>query len=245
MAGRQIRHRGTAVTSAVVTEGAAPEPRHAPVPEISGLNIVVVGAVNPAILQPAWFGAKGLLRPEEAEAADVEIITRELVSFSAEWLGLTATLDRLQVSTTSAPSHDLLRDLVVGVFQVLPETPLTALGINHNLHFRVETQEAWHAFGHKLAPKEIWNDILDKPGTRSLIIQGVRPDDYQGSVIVQVEPSVRIQDGVGIYIGINDHFQLDAMDKGTGEDMRQVLEDAWEPAGERSRTVVERILKEL
>ncbi len=218
-----------------------------PTPELSGLSIIVVGAFNPAILQPSWLAAKQLLRPEEAEAAEVEVITREIASFSTDWLDLAITLDRLQISTTSAPSYDLVRDLVVGIFTFLPETPVKAMGINRNSHYRVNTEETWHAFGDKLAPKDVWNAVLEKAGMRSLIMQGVRPDGRQGNIIVQVEPSLRLAEegGFGVYIAINDHYQLDATDETTGADMKEVLEGVWTESVARAETIIDRLLREI
>jgi hypothetical protein len=220
---------------------------HVPALDILGLNVIVVGAFNPSILQPSWLASKQLLRREEAEAAEVEVITREVAIFSTEMFELAVTLDRLQVGAVEAPSYDLVRDLVVGIFRFLPETPVRAMGINRNAHYRVETEEVWHAFGNKLTPKEIWSDILEKPGMRSLIVQGERTDDRSGNVIVQVEPSLRMLEkgGFGVYIAINDHLQLDAMAITTGAEAAEMLEAVWTDSADRAKTITDRLLKEF
>ena len=138
------------------------------VPEIRGMNVILAGAFNPSIVQPSWLALKGLIKPEEAEHAQVEIISRELVSFGLpESLAIQVSLDRLQIIEKDSPSRELVRDLAEGILRLLPESPVAAMGINHNHHFRVESEEAWHAFGHRIAPKEIWEGVLDQPGTRS------------------------------------------------------------------------------
>lgn len=206
------------------------------------MNVVLVGSFNPSIVQPYWLASKGLVKPEEAEHADVEVISRELVSFRLpESLGIQVTLDRFQIAEASAPSRELLRDLAEGVLRYLPETPLAAMGINHNYHYRVATEDAWHAFGHHVAPKEMWEGVLREPGTRSLILQGVRPDEYAGRVIVQIEPSLRVHPG--IFVALNDHFQLDAMDMTTGERAIDVLVNAWEPSVDRAQAITDQVLK--
>jgi hypothetical protein len=87
----------------------------------------------------------GLLRPADADGADVEIVAKEVTAFSLDWVTLQATLDRFQVASASAPSYGLVRDLVAGTFRLLPHTPIRAMGINHNNHFRVVNEEAWHS----------------------------------------------------------------------------------------------------
>jgi hypothetical protein len=45
------------------------------------VSIVLVGNFNPAIFQPAWLAAKGLIRESEASAAVVEVIHPELAQY--------------------------------------------------------------------------------------------------------------------------------------------------------------------
>src|SRR5207237_6051781 len=116
---------------------------------------------------------------------------------------------------------------------------------NHHYHFRIDSEDRWHAFGHKVAPKEIWEPVLKQPGMRSLVIQAVRPDEYPGSIFVQTEPSLRIENGFGVYIAANDHFQLDAMDRASAEGMIEVLENAWVPAAERAEDVMAAVMSEV
>ena len=52
--------------------------------EIEGHSIVLLGSFNPQIFQPSWFGNEGLIRKEEADSAKIEIVHRDLVSFSTE-----------------------------------------------------------------------------------------------------------------------------------------------------------------
>ena len=40
-----------------------------PTCELEGASVVLIGAFNPGIFQPAWLGANKLIRPEEVEAA--------------------------------------------------------------------------------------------------------------------------------------------------------------------------------
>ena len=41
-------------------------------PQFEGVTIVLLGQFNPAIFQPAWLAAENLVRPQEAESAEIE-----------------------------------------------------------------------------------------------------------------------------------------------------------------------------
>lgn len=81
------------------------------------------------------------------------------------------------------------------------------MGVNKVVHFSIDTAEEWHAIGHRLAPKEgVWNDVLSEPGTRSLLVEGKRPDGHRGYIRVKVEPSTPHHPGVSVEV--NDHFDM-------------------------------------
>ena len=88
-----------------------------------------------------------------------------------------------------------IRDLALGILRSLPHTPVQRIGINHLAHFPVESEGVWHRLGHALTPKELWEEVLEKPGMLSLTIQGQRTDDYSGSVNVTVQPSSVVRPG--------------------------------------------------
>ena len=75
----------------------------AQLPDIQGVTVVFLGDFNPKIFQPAWFAVQGLIRQQEAEEANVEIIHPDVVSFSLEWLALQVTRERFAISTTQSP----------------------------------------------------------------------------------------------------------------------------------------------
>ncbi len=127
-----------------------------------------------------------------------------------------------------------LRDLLFGTFRILRHTPVQKIGLNTHAHYRLPTEDAWHDFGHLLAPKDdLWAPILDKPGTLALTIQGERSDEYDGHIRVKVEPSMQVT--YGIFIETNDEYRrMDADSAGWIED---VLTKHWES----SRLQAERI----
>jgi hypothetical protein len=209
----------------------------APQLEIQGVSVILLGDFNPKIFQPAWFAAEGLIRKQEAEQATINIVHPEVVSFTLEWLELQVTRERFAISTPQEPYYEIVRDLVLGTFNLLRHTPLHKLGINTDMHFRMHSQEAWHAFGHRLAPKELWQGILDAPGMRSLTMESRRPDGFKGYIRVQVEPSAKVDPGV--YLQVNDHYEVEAPQPGLGSsEMLTIFERAWSEALRRSKHII-------
>lgn len=182
-----------------------------PRPEIQGVSIVLVGSFNPTIFQPAWFAAQGLISDDEAEDAKIDVVHSEVAAYSLEWLNVQVIRERFSASTAQSPSFEVLRDFVLGTFTVLHHTPVTMLGLNFDRHYRVSDEAAWHEIGQRLASPEHWTPALQQPGMRSLTMEGTRPDGKRGAIRVRVEPSVQIR--FGVYVNLNDHYELSAPDQ--------------------------------
>jgi hypothetical protein len=211
-------------------------------PEIQGVSIALLGDFNPKIFQPAWFAAQGLLRQQEADEATINIIHSDVVSFSLPWLTLEVIRERFVVATSQEPYVKVMRDLVLGAFQLLQHTPLHKLGINADMHFRMDSEKSWHAFGDLLAPKEIWKDLLKTPGIRSYTMEGQRPDNYRGYIRVKIEPSVKILPGV--YFQVNDHYEVETSRPGIGaNEILAIFEHAWDESLTRSKNIASTLLQ--
>jgi len=213
-------------------------------PALEGLSIVLLGDFNPTIFQPAWFASEELIRKRESEEAKIEIINPEIVIFSLDWARLEVIRNRFTISTTQEPYYESLRDLVVGTFKLLRHTPIIKMGINIEMHFRMKSEEEWHAFGHKLAPKEIWNGILESPGLRNLTMEGnVRQDGLKGYIRVQIEPSTKFHPG--IFFKINDHYEVEAPATTMGADeIINALENSWVESLKKSKNIIHSLLEE-
>ena len=208
-------------------------------PNKEGMSIILVGDFNPKIFQPVWFAAQEppLIPKLEAEAAKVEIIHPDMAIFDVDWFRLQVTRDQFHISTTQESRYEFLRDLVLGTFQLLQHTPVKAMGINKDAHWGVDNEEIWHKFGHRIAPKDIWNGILEKPGLRSITIQGVRTDRHKGNVNVTVQPSMQIHPG--IYCGVNDHYSVEDPDTVLGcNEMMDILSACFYDSIDRSNKIV-------
>src|SRR5712692_636067 len=121
-------------------------------PEISGSASTLIGSFNPKIFQPEWFARRGLLPVAEAEAADVKLISPPVSHFETERFVLQITAERFIAFSKPNTNAVPLRDLVQGAFFILEHTPVTAMGLNFQMHFAMESVENWHQIGDRLAP---------------------------------------------------------------------------------------------
>lgn len=139
-------------------------------------------------------------------------------------------------------------DFFVNCFQMLPETPVRAVGINREIHFPAGSLGKVHLIGDTLAPKAFWGEWISEGeerigGLRSLVMeQGVvregrklRKDGRAGHIQFKVEPSVRADVPYGVYSHVNDHFDL--THKGEPSDGRAAAElvaEVWDDSIERA-----------
>ena len=203
---------------------------------------MLIGSFNPKIFQPYWFSAHELIPESEAEAADVEIVHPEVVSFSTDWLQLQVTTDRFMALTLQEP-YAGMRDLVLSTFELLSHTPVQLMGLNRDVHYEMSSEEEWHSLGYRLVPRDNWENLLPRHvGMRSLTVEGVRPDNYLGYIRVKVEPSVKTQPGV--YIQVNDHFQARDWKESEGCDqVMAILRETWEASSQRADALISGVLE--
>jgi hypothetical protein len=112
---------------------------------LDGASIVVLGSFNPKIFQPFWFANQGLIRPEEAEKAELAVVHPEISAFNLGWVAVQVSNDRFTASTLKDPV--LMRDFVLGTFQILEHTPVRLMGMNRDLHYTLDTEDDWHRLG--------------------------------------------------------------------------------------------------
>jgi len=208
-------------------------------PEISGSSIVLRGSFNPAIFQPAWFAQQNLLAQAEAEASELKIVHPQISSFETERFVLQITTDRFVAASKPNASSEPLRDLVVGTFFILEHTPVTAIGLNRQLHFPMKSEDEWHRLGDKLAPKDGWNGVLEgRPGMRSLDILTYNAQPAGSSMMVRVQPSVLVK--FGAYFETNEQYL--APNNEPLKALMQILRERWEEAQRYASKIANHIL---
>jgi hypothetical protein len=103
--------------------------------------------------------------------------------------------------------------------ELLPHTPVSAVGINFHVFFRLTTAEHRIAFGRALAPLEPWGTfgkrLAEKPaspktasGMISIAMQENAPGGRRGWRRVEVQPAQHIDALRGVYVAVNDHFDV-------------------------------------
>lgn len=215
-------------------------------PKTEGINITVVGSFTPYMFRPTWFARHNLISLEETKSEIGAVIVAEnLAHFNlSDWLSIHVEERRFQASTNQPQKYEALRDVVVGTFRLLGQTPLNQLGINHEYHYQLPSKEIWNNLGHRLAPKEDWRDLLGEPGMLILEMQGKRNDDYNGYIRVKVESEH--PDSFGVGIRVNDHYELRS---GSTEDdfsaavtlLSEVLFNNWQSSATLAKKVADKI----
>jgi hypothetical protein len=222
--------------------------------ELAGVSIVGAGAFNPAIFHPLWFSQNGLLTETAVEDALAKefVAVRELSNFTADWLSVQVTLQQAVFASVEEGREFDLRDVARCVFALLPETPVDAVGLNADAHFRVASEEAWHALGDRFLPKDFWQPVFEgdewrkRPdgqsvGLRSMTVEAWR-EDITAWVRTEVAPSTRLSPN-GVYIGVNAHFQLtEGEHRGDGAQAAKTIEERWDITRELERVLTKSIL---
>jgi hypothetical protein len=222
-------------------------------PEIAGVSTVLLGHLNPAIFTPAWFARQGILSAEQADAAEVIIIHPQIAHFRMDWLVLRVEPERFSADTSEAPYARLL-DLVVRTFrEFLPHTPLGRLGINRTVHFSVGSQHNRDRIARMLAPREPWGEwgpFIDRGegenqgGLLSLTMQQRQLDDRnRGHVQAKIEPSVRLPGRAGIFMEVNDHYEVEDPGNVAGsEEIIGIPESRFDESLRRSEWIIDQIM---
>jgi hypothetical protein len=174
------------------------------IPDINGASIVLVGSFNPAIFQPEWFVRQGLFSDTESSTAEIKVVHPQICQFETESFIVQVTNERFSAFSKPNVTAEPLRDLVMGTFVILEHTPVTAMGLNRQMHFALKSEEMWHSLGDRLVPKEPWNSVLEgRPGMLSLEILTNRETPKGSSFRVKVQPSTQVK--FGVYFETNEH----------------------------------------
>ncbi|WP_156495979.1 hypothetical protein [Microbacterium sp. T32] len=177
---------------------------------LESVSVVIRGVFNPVLFTPSWFRDAELIGADEFEDSEVTIISPENTTLRMAWLDFTASSDHIQLQTVALEEVPRLRDAAVGMLRTLEGYPANALGINRDVHTRCDSEDALHRVGDAIAPKDVWTDVLDFPGLRSVLMWGARMDSWSGQTNVRVEPSMLVKPG--IYVSVNEHFDLNSWD---------------------------------
>lgn len=218
-------------------------------PQFQALTIVVVGRFNPAIFHPLWFSKTEMFSESEInDASDtLGIVHPDIADFQLDWCKVHVTENRFTVTTRMDAYFTRLNELVQLSFGLLSHTPVIALGINPEADFSMGNEEKWHKFGHTYAPKEIWKEITNNPGMQELIIKDMpREGEFEGYTNYTLRPSARNDIQYGVYIQMNEHFELGKPDYVEGTDkLLNILESQFENTLEKWEKVYKHLINSI
>ena len=225
-------------------------PMSLPSADYEDVGVTLIGSFNPAIFHPSWFERHEIISPADAakSAKTLKVVSPEFSELTVTDIKITVFPDRLQLLTRDASRAERLHDIVLNILSLLPETPITAGGINNSVEFNLNDEDYWHKIGHTLAPKDlIWNDILDDPGMQTLVIKGRRLKDFPGEINVTVQPSPPSRFVYGLRVAVNFHYtsEVDRKVESSADDIASMIETHWNIALGESRIVASRILSRI
>lgn len=222
--------------------------------EIFGSSIVAVGAFNPAIFSPDWLERNGLIGAQDAEAARQSpsyIVTHQVSVMETDWFALQVLENQFSLTSKDALSP-AIKDLAVGVLSLVPQTPISAVGLNFMGHYRIATEAEYHKIGDVFAPKNIWNELfpseINSAGVADLTIRiqpvprGKIPETGDEKRI-SLQPSSKIK--LGIFLSYNDHHVAHA-DEGDNLTMAgytaKIIDNGWQSSLEDSIRVFDGLI---
>jgi hypothetical protein len=199
--------------------------------------VVLLGRFNPRIFQPAWFAARELLAEVDVDPKSI-VMTDGFVAFDTEFVKLLCAQDRCQfVSGATTPTPELIRDLVIGTFTILAETPIWEFGINHAVHIPPQIRR-WDDVTAALGDPQRSLMLLEGQALQTVVLQSPRTDRYEGSRTLSLQPSVQLE--TGVYMALNDDVIVHPPDSRDAIGARrtiEILDDVWD----ESHTLAESI----
>lgn len=222
-------------------------------PDISGCSIVFLGKFNPAIFHPAWLHSKGIELDDSELPRDI-LTSRDFAQFSIDTRTYSVQTDRFQVETLAAPWVRIL-DIATRIFgEHLHHTPIFALGINRDVHFRLPNESSRTRLGRKLAPIRPWGaygqemDAENREltgGLQSLTMQRKsKVDGHMVQTNATIEPSVRIGDNSSVYIRVNSHHEFGDLPEGHGSEVAiDMLAKRFDSSVEEAESIIDTIMQ--
>ena len=222
--------------------------------EILTSAIVVVGRFNPAIFSPDWLERNGLIGKDDADAArdggqdQSLLVSHQVTGFETEWFVLQVLENRFSLTSKGALSP-AFKDLAVGTLQLVPHTPVTAVGLNFLGDFKMASEDDYHRVGDVLAPKDVWKALYpdEYAGLASLTVRIQRGSrqlvEAKDEKRIAVQPSARIK--FGVLISYNDHHDV-TIDNDDGlrpaERSADIIDKQWDASWQDALRVFDGIL---
>ena len=222
-------------------------------PEILSANIVILGSFNPAIFSPDWLEQNQLIGPDDAKvirSSENFVVTRQIAQLESETFRLLVDENKYQANCAGV-AGPLIRDLTMGVLELLPHTPLRAVGLNFDIQYRFHDRDAYYKVGDALAPKSIWLEILGDPD-HSIGLEQLRiivQDGKRGEKLNSPNSkTVSVQRGgtlMTIRLSYNDHHEfVNHLERtAAAEAAIEILKDQWHKQLQIAEQTFEQVIR--
>jgi len=223
--------------------------------EIFTSSIVAVGDFNPAIFSHDWMERNGLIGKDDADSVREGrqgrplLVSRQVTTFETKWFALQALENQFSLTSKDALSP-AFKDLAVSIFQLFPDTPVAAVGLNFLGHYKLASEDEYHRVGDVLAPKDIWKALYpdDMAGLADLTVRIQRgsrgePLKTKDEKRIAVQPSSMVR--FGVLLSYNDHHDVSASDEDNlkpGERVASLIDSEWESSWHDAERVFDGVL---
>jgi hypothetical protein len=169
-----------------------------------GVSVRLGGDVNPLILQPDWLRAHDLVDEADRKYAlekdkQRAIVTADFTGARFPWVVVEATREACRLySLPATETPDRIRDLAVGIFELLSHTPIESVSVTYFWHIALPAED-WQALAERLAPPSALAGLLDNPVLQSIEHSSERD---AGETRIVVQPSHRSE--YTTYIDVED-----------------------------------------
>jgi hypothetical protein len=204
-------------------------------------GVVLEGRINPAIFQPRWLAAIGVIPLAEADAAEPPVVSASVTAFRTPRLSVQVTSERAVFRTRGdALTAPELATIVHEIFTQLPHTPITSLDLVHEAHVPVELV-TWSAARRSLVPEQTVAAVL--PGSALGFVQLEMHADDGALVQVLVEASANIVEAM--YVRVHREFTLEPVDSESVAQALDLLDARWGASLDEASTILARMVAEF
>lgn len=212
--------------------------------QVEGLSIVILGDFNPAILHPQWLAGKNLIRENEANSASIGVVHNEISSFDLDWCTIEFTKTKAVIKTQKKPYFDLIKDLLIGIFAYLPETPIRSFGLNYTFDISLKTAKLNYDFGNFITPLNFWGEFLNDPRLFQIeLLEDNLASDGKSYRRVRISSASKESLPFGIEILVNNHFELE--NKKGAQKFNKVLKEKFFETGNESKTIATSVFNRI
>ncbi len=216
-------------------------------------SIVIIGSFNPQIFHPEWFLKHELISSHDYDRENDKesiFIHHDVAQFELNSnIRIEVFKDRFVARTPNRTDFNTLRDIVLGTFIILGETPVIKMGMNYKCVTGQYSKERWKEFGaafcHLNKLKKVYDhtkgeplDNLNSFGLFSQKILYPRNDDYNGAIFLDFSPNGPVPSRF-LAFNVNSHIEFVNNDV---DQVRNILEKDWENSINSSMFAIKKLI---